>query len=283
FSELFFDEGNDNGGSENIQPNVPSQQNIYVPILKKTIAAIAAGKCKKIVLSRCLEVPNTKNPVALFKDSLRLYPNAFCYLFSHPAVGVWLGATPETFLLAGNGQLRTMALAGTLTTNTGQSEWGDKEFREQQMVTNYILEALGGEVQDISTSTTETVKTGGLLHLRTNVTANYEPEKLSEIIKKLHPTPAVCGVPMTKAKEFVLRNEGYDREFYSGFLGELHMNGNSSAHLFVNLRCMKLMPGRAIVYVGGGITKDSDPIAEWEETVAKSSIMLKVLQGAAPD
>ena len=113
--------------------------------------------------------------------------------------------------------------------------------------------------------------------------------KLDNLINKLHPTPAVCGLPKEEAKDFILKNEGYHREFYTGFLGELNMpaeegiKDNKSTSLFVNLRCMKIQPhskggnNSAIVYIGGGITKDSDPENEWKETVAKSEVMKKVL------
>ncbi|MFD1079733.1 chorismate-binding protein, partial [Longispora fulva] len=121
-------------------------------------------------------------------------------------------------------------------------------------------------------------------------------ENLSEIIKALHPTPAVCGLQKEKAQNFILSEENYDREFYTGFLGELNLQNSTSRSvnkrnvenlayrtvkkktaLFVNLRCMKLRENAAYLYVGGGITKDSDPEAEWEETVNKSQTMKKVL------
>ena len=99
-----------------------------------------------------------------------------------------------------------------------------------------------------------------------------------------HPTPAVCGLPAKKAKNFILENENYNREFYSGFLGEINIpksTKNKKSHLFVNLRCMSLENNIARIYVGGGITKDSIPEKEWEETVSKSFTMKSVLKKKA--
>jgi isochorismate synthase len=73
----------------------------------------------------------------------------------------------------------------------------------------------------------------------------------------------------------VLDNEAYKRSYYTGFLGELNIHKNSN--LFVNLRCMEIKRNNAEIYIGGGITKGSIPEKEWEETVAKSNIMLKAL------
>jgi len=95
----------------------------------------------------------------------------------------------------------------------------------------------------------------------------------------LHPTPAVCGLPKNEAKSFILENENYDRKYYTGFLGELNsdVNGINTSSLYVNLRCMEIAKDEAIIYVGGGITKDSIPEKEWEETVRKTATMKKVL------
>ena len=91
----------------------------------------------------------------------------------------------------------------------------------------------------------------------------------------MHPTPAVCGLPRDMAREFILENEKYNRSYYTGFLGELNINQKTA--LFVNLRCMQIYDNKSVIYVGGGITKDSNSEKEWEETVSKSKTMKKVL------
>jgi len=96
----------------------------------------------------------------------------------------------------------------------------------------------------------------------------------------LHPTPAVCGLPKKITKDFILNNEGYNREYYSGFLGEINkdfVSKENNTDLFVNLRCMQITDNKAFIYVGGGITKDSIPENEWKETVNKSMTIKKVL------
>ena len=87
-------------------------------------------------------------------------------------------------------------------------------------------------------------------------------------------------MPKKKSKAFIIENENYDRTFYTGFLGELNssFSGNSiSSDLFVNLRSMQIQENKAILYMGCGITRESMPEKEWEESVNKSMTMKKVL------
>ena len=110
---------------------------------------------------------------------------------------------------------------------------------------------------------------------------NISNPTLKTLIRALHPTPAVCGLPRENAKQFILENEQYNRSFYTGFLGELNFQKNKtvseSSSLFVNLRCMNIIDKKVSIFVGGGITKDSNAKKEWEETVSKSKVMKRVL------
>ncbi|MBZ9630491.1 chorismate-binding protein [Salegentibacter sp. LM13S] len=269
-------------------------------LVEKGIEAIAKGEFKKVVLSRKESVQTQLEALGIFKNLLKKYDTAFVYFWFHPQTGIWLGATPETLLNVEREKFKTMALAGTQAfEGTSSVNWGEKEIEEQQIVTDSILENLKHKVSGkIHKSEPYTSKAGNLLHLQTDITGMLDPEKssLKSLILALHPTPAVCGLPKVNAKKFILENEGYDREFYSGFLGELNMtkevkrnsnrrNQENQAYgsilkqtsLFVNLRCMKLEAGKARLFIGGGITKDSNPANEWLETVNKSHTIKSVL------
>lgn len=286
----------------------------HIQLVEKGVKAIKGGAFQKVVLSRCEEknIGKDTNPIIIFKRLLQQYPTAFVYCWFHPKVGLWLGATPETLLTLENNRFTTMALAGTQAyKGTLDVNWGEKERQEQQFVTDFIvdsLERVEGSGQ-VAVSKQETVRAGNLLHLKTTITSNLKPSvaeglpkvrpetlNLKLLLKELHPTPAVCGLPKESAKQFILKNEGYDRAFYTGFLGELNLketkprnrnrrNVENSAYasvktvsrLFVNLRCIQLQGNQALVYVGGGITADSVPENEWEETVNKAQVMGSVL------
>ncbi|MGI9553121.1 MAG: isochorismate synthase [Aurantibacter sp.] len=252
----------------------------YLDLLEKAIDDIEAGKFRKVVLSRVLEVENSTTPITLLKRILSIYKNAFCYLWYHPKVGMWLGATPEILLQSNGSFFSTMSLAGTMKyERIARQDWGTKELEEQSLVTEYILTALQDKVSDLEKSARETVRAGELLHLRTKITGTLKDDGLNEIVHALHPTPAVCGLPKIEALNFILNNEGYERKFYAGYLGELNLDSNGSTTLYVNLRCMQKIDRKIKIYVGGGVTKDSNPEKEWQETQNKSGTMLRVLIG----
>ena len=83
-------------------------------------------------------------------------------------------------------------------------------------------------------------------------------------------------MPLEPALKFLKEHEGYDRQYYAGYLGPV--NFNNQTNLFVNLRCMQLQDQTAILYAGAGITVDSDPHEEWIETEMKLNTLLKVIQ-----
>ncbi len=249
----------------------------HIKLVEKGIEAIEKKLFKKVVLSRKEKVDITNlNTIETFKKLLLKYPTAFVYIWFHPKVGIWLGATPETLVKIKNNDFTTMSLAGTQVYNkeTTNISWKAKEIEEQQLVTDYITDKLLKVCKNLKTNKTETIKAGNLLHLRSIITGEKNI-KNSILIKTLHPTPAVCGLPLQNSKKFILENENYDREFYTGFLGEINLQNNNS-ELFVNLRCMKIDKNIATIFVGGGITKDSNPKMEWQETVAKTNTMKSI-------
>jgi isochorismate synthase len=263
----------------------------YIDLIQKGINAINSKQFQKVVLSRSETIKLSEaHFIEVFKRLLNAHTTAFVYCWYHPKVGLWLGATPETLLETQGNRFSTMALAGTQKfKGTLDVVWKDKEKEEQQIVTDFVVESLKPSVENLNVSEVTTVKAGGLLHLQTKISGMFKILNFKQILEALHPTPAICGFPKTKAKQFILEHENYKREFYAGFLGELNLkekktrntnrrNVENNAYasiktvtnLYVNLRCMQFKNGHAIVYVGGGITKDSNPEAEWEETINKT-------------
>lgn len=261
-----------------------ASKSAHLDLVEKGVEAIKNERFKKVVLSRKEKVTLTKiDIVETYNKLLQTYPNAFVYVWFHPKVGLWFGATPETLLKLENNYFTTMALAGTQVYKENiEPTWSQKEIDEQKFVTDYIVNKLSSFSKGLQVSETETVKAGSLVHLRTEIKGELDVVKensLFSLVDLLHPTPAVCGLPKEAAKQFILENENYNRSYYTGFLGELNMGElhKNDSHLFVNLRCMEIKNTEASIYVGGGITIESNSEKEWEETVAKSTIMLKVL------
>lgn len=244
-------------------------------LLKK----LREGSLRKVVLSRIIEKPLPhKFDLAQFYFSLiQNYPHAFVYLFNLSGIGTWLGATPESLLRLFEDHAETMALAGTKPAD--RAKWTEKEIKEQQIVTDYIEELLFNHgITEYGKTMLTTQKAGNVVHLKTgfNISLEQIKSQTGKVLLDFHPTPAVCGLPRDKAYKLIKQIEKHDRRFYSGFLGPWNIEDQSQ--LFVNLRCAEIGESSMNVYVGGGLTADSDPEAEWEETLHKSKTILSVLE-----
>ncbi len=271
----------------------------HIELVKKGISFMHSNGLRKVVLSRKEEVKisdiNSGDTIVdLLKKLLANYPSAFVYCWYHPKIGLWMGATPETLFSLENKTFRTMALAGTQKYQKDHKPvWNEKEKEEQAIVTEYLEKSLEKIVPILMISKPTTTVAGNVVHLKTDIggTINTRLCDVLCLIKMLHPTPAVCGFPKEEAKHFIKENEKYDREFYAGFLGEINLpdtvldrrqntsksKDKTSTDLYVNLRCMKIVDDVASIFVGGGITKDSDPQSEWLETQYKAETMLQIL------
>jgi isochorismate synthase len=259
-------------------PNVTfenKQNEDFQKLVSQGIEAIQKNKFDKVVLSRKIVLKKQISIVATFQNLIATYPSAFRYLFFHPRIGLWMGATPEQLVKINQNQFETVALAGTQLYSENVI-WTTKEIEEQQFVTDYINTKVKNKVKQLIVTDVETVNAGNLIHLKSYIRGDLTSDfQANDLIQTLHPTPAVCGLPKERAIDFILKNEGYDRKYYAGFLGEY--NKENLTDLFVNLRCLEVENDVVNIYVGCGITKDSIPEKEFIETENKSMTMRNVL------
>lgn len=252
-------------------------QEDYLIQVQAALVAIARGAMQKVVLSRVKSVPLAPDahPALLFEKLCQAYPQAFVSLVSVPGLGIWLGASPELLLKSTGEAFETMSLAGTRAAAGEMAPWTDKEMREQALVTDYIREKLSLAGLEVTVSPQETVQAGQVFHLRNLIHAKGHASHFA-LVQALHPTPAVCGLPVAAARNYLQFHEAHQRGLYGGFLGPVDAQGD--AQLYVNLRSMELHKGQASLYLGGGLVAGSVPAAEWEETEHKAATLLRILQ-----
>ncbi|MDQ4141281.1 MAG: chorismate-binding protein, partial [Bacteroidota bacterium] len=252
------------------------------------VNAIEAGIMEKVVLSRVrsTELSPGFDVMETFICLQKAYPNAFTSLVSIPDTGTWMGASPEILVQVSKNKIfKTVALAGTqaLTpdSNPAKAMWQQKEIEEQSMVERYVLNCFKSiRLREYNEIGPRTVVAGNLMHLRTDFTVDMSqttfPALGTQMLQLLHPTSAVCGMPKEPATSFILQKEGYDRAYFSGFLGPVNINGESN--IYVNLRCTQLLEQVALTYAGAGITAESEPDKEWLETRLKMDTMRQVFR-----
>ncbi len=266
----------------------------------EAVAAMQQRAFRKVVLSRTKVVPFDQelDAVDLFEKLCVAYPTAFVSAVWLPdRQQVWVSATPERLVSAeADGTFRTISLAGTQSAydaggrlkRPAEALWSQKEIEEQALVSRYIIECFKKiRLREYSEEGPKTILAGNLMHLGSHFTVDTGtvryPQLGTVMTRLLHPTSAVCGWPRADAYTFILEHEGYDREFYSGFLGPVNMasgqdEGGPESHLFVHIRCMKIEGQTATLYAGAGLTEDSDPQKEWQETEMKCQTLLAVLK-----
>ena len=275
-SEHIIEEINDVFDSDSalieIQTSMEAKKH-FKNLVETAVNEINVGHFKKVVVSRKIDFPTEIEVFQTYQNILKTYPTAFRYLFFHPKVGLWIGATPEQLLKITDNTFETVALAGTQLYSENVN-WTSKEIKEQQFVTDFIVSNCEKVTSNIEISKPFTVQAGKLAHIKTVIKGKIHSDLVAELISKLHPTPAVCGLPKESVKDFILKNENYDRKFYAGFLGE--WNINETTNLFVNLRCMEIGKMNSI-YVGCGITTDSIAENEFMETENKSETIKNII------
>ena len=260
-------------------PNIEIGKDHHKRIVSDAVQSIEDGAFDKVVLGRSAELTLKEfNPGSLMNRLFSSNRGAMRYIWFHPDHGIWAGATPEVLLETSGRYLETMSLAGTrLKRELDNNPFSQKEMEEQAYVTRMIAETLKDKTSELQVGEAGTHQAGKLVHIITQIKGHLLPGiSPYHVAEALHPTPAVCGVPKNEAMDFIRKNEGYDREFYSGYLGIIDRKNELSKY-FVNLRCMKIVNEEATLYAGGGITSLSDPESEWQETQNKLRTMGEVL------
>lgn len=264
-----------------------SENTNFNDLVKKAIAAIEQNQFEKVVPSRTKTIPLTEDfdIVDSFQKLSSAYATALVSFVSIPGIGHWLGATPETLVtVEGKNIFKTVALAGTLPYSEGMNlkavAWTEKEIEEQALVERYVISCFKKiRLREYEEHGPKSMVAGNLVHLKSefvvDMAATNFPQLGTVMLQLLHPTSAVCGMPLDPALKFLKENEGYDREFYAGYLGPVNIQ--NTINLFVNLRCMKLMDGEARLFAGAGVTVDSEPEKELAETEMKFRTLLNIL------
>lgn len=258
--------------------NIEIEFKQYEASAKKLILEMNEGRYQKAVLSRTIGVDvDARNSASeWFLLLCENYPNAYVYIFSVPEIATWIGATPEKLLESDGDAVTTMALAATRRVEEAR-EFTQKEEREQQIVAEYIIDKFN-EMSLQPNISPRFVKTAGPVeHLCNIISATgVVADKSEQLLSLLHPTPAVAGMPLNEAMIAIKEVEKRPRRYYSGYLGGVEENNTFS--LFVNLRSMEIFPNRVQLYVGGGLTSQSQVEAEWNETEHKAQTLLKTIK-----
>lgn len=251
------------------------------------LKSIQAGHFSKIVLAHTLDAI-APQPFHLVKslDYLRQsHPDCYIFSVSNGKGTNFIGASPERLISIQNQHLVTDALAGS--SPRGKTPFEDaqltqklldneKERREHQAVSDFIYKRLCELGLRPQRSRLRVLKLSHIQHLWTPIQASLSDRiHPLDIIAKLHPTPAVAGVPTAISCEQIRHYEPFDRSLYAAPLGWMNYQGNSE--FIVGIRSAFIQDNHARLYAGAGIVAGSNPDKELAEVQLKLQTMLKAL------
>ncbi len=239
---------------------------------------------RKVVLAREITV-TADEPFELdvVLDRLRTtYPG--CHVF---AVDGFVGASPELLVSRAGDVVRSHPMAGTAP--RGGDPTSDarlaasllastKDRQEHQITIDMVHDTLLPWCSYLDYEAEPSiVPVANVQHLATLVEGRLSSPAPSvlELVRALHPTPAVCGSPRDEALAFIRAHEGFDRGRYAGAVGWVDGRGNGT--WAVSVRCADIDGPVARVCAGNGIVADSDPVTELAETRAKLQALLSAL------
>jgi isochorismate synthase len=244
---------------------------------------------RKVVLARTIEVDAGRDlDTRRLAHRLRaVNPDAFTFATPTTA-GDLVGASPELLVSLFGREVRSNPLAGSAARSGDPDEdranaeallASAKDREEHAIVVEAIAEVLRPFCRELSWDRAPALlETPNVWHLSTRFRGLLrEPSPgVLELVRALHPTPAVAGEPRDAALDVIEELEAFDRGSYAGPVGWMDATGDGE--WAIALRCAELRRDRATLYAGAGIVAGSSPDAEVDETERKFRAFLDALR-----
>jgi menaquinone-specific isochorismate synthase len=255
----------------------------------ESLAAIRAGRVAKVVLARTRDVDleRSVDAVDVVAHLWEANRGSHVFMFEPEPGSALVGAAPETVATLRNGVFHATAVAGSIRRGANPSEQAElaakllaseKDRVEQRIALDDMVSRLETVSHQIRTDPQPHVLTlARIQHLETEIRASVPGDVgLLDLLRLLHPTPAVCGLPRDAAMEVLEEEEPFERGWYAGPVGWFDAEGNG---IFAPALRTGVSAGSGWrLFAGAGIVEGSVPALEWEETAIKFEPMLGALE-----
>jgi para-aminobenzoate synthetase component 1 len=263
----------------------------YLEAVEQALEYIAAGDIYQVNLSQRFSTPYTGDPLPLYFRLREVSPAPFAAYLGFDEVTV-LSSSPERFLRVDGRSVRTRPIKGTRRRGRSPEEdtrlarelWASpKDQAELVMIVDLERNDLGrvceyGSVEVTELKALEAHPT--VFHLVATVEGQLRADATAvDCLRACFPGGSITGAPKIRAMEIIEELEPTSRGVYTGAIGYMGWNGQTD--LNIAIRTMVHAGGRLSFQVGGGIVADSEPEAEYQETLDKAQGMLRSLQGEA--
>ena len=264
-------------------------QGDYLAAIRQIQDYIETGAIYQVNLSQKLVGQIDCTGYQLYKRLRELSPAPFGAFLDFPELEI-LSNSPERFIKVRAGIIQTRPIKGTRPRGKTQEE--DQKMRRELLASEKdkaeLLMIVDLERNDLAkVSEVGTVKVPDLYqleeyqnvhHLVATVESKLKQDKdLVDLIKAAFPGGSITGAPKIRAMEIIDELEPTQRNIYTGAIGYLGFDG--SLDLNIAIRTIVKVGERISFQVGGGITWDSNPLAEYEETLHKAEAIIKAVGG----
>ncbi len=247
-------------------------------VVNRGIQLVDKGILEKIVLANRIKI-KLKNKLDLLEILKRLkknQPNTCRYVWKRNCKDILFGASPEKLFSFSKPNLTLEALAGTISTNSNFKKLlgSSKDLKEHNYVIQYLIKCL--EVSKIINFKKSDIKVnsfGDISHLQTLIFSKVENICPFELLKNLHPSPAVCGYPKNEALNWINTLESFPRGNYASPMGWVDASGNAS--FLVAIRGARYFEENLEFTAGSGIVTGSVLEKEIDEIKLKFETIVK--------
>lgn len=262
---------------------------LYVRAVGEAVARMRAGDYTKVVLARSLRLTTSAglDLPPLVRALAECDPRCYTFAVDLGAGRTLLGASPELLVSRTDRRVVANPIAGSAARSADPAEdarraaallTSAKDRHEHAVVVDAVAATLRPLCATIDVPAEPSLLgTAAMWHLSTRITGEVADPATSALAlaTRLHPTPAVCGSPVGRARAAIAEFEPFDRGFYSGMVGWGDTDGNGE--WVVTIRCGIADGDTLRLYAGAGIVADSAPESELAETTAKFSTFLTAL------
>ena len=252
----------------------------YESRVRSALTAIVDGDLSKVTVARHEEL-RADAPVDVARLLVILrdrFPKCFVFCVQPPGAAAFVGASPEQLIACRGGLVRADALAGTAARGASAGEddslaeglsSSPKEQREHAAVVDYLRAALEPVTVHLHAADEPgLLRLANVQHLHTPFTGQLQNgEGVLELASRLHPTPAVAGLPRSAALSWLAEEEDLDRGWYAGGVGVVDSRGDGE--FCVAIRSGLVSGSSLRIFAGAGIVEGSEPAREGAEVDQK--------------
>jgi len=280
--------GIDNIDLSQIRSNI--DKNYYLRAVEKIKKHIYDGDVYQINFSQRFECDYRANPIALFHWQNHYNPSGYAVYIDGGDFHI-VSASPEMFITTCDRIIKTKPIKGTRphlneTGRPGAKQINAKNFNDlllsekEQAELNMIIDLERNDVAKICEPGTRcviqprTIETYPTVFHAVATVGGRLRDRLTfcDVLKAMFPGGSITGAPKIRAMEIINQTEPTARGVYTGSIGFIGIDG--SVCLNIAIRTIIIADNKAYVQTGGGIVADSDPQAEWDETITKARALL---------